>query len=202
MNENPTLLVVDDESGPRESLRMILDRRFDVTAVDGGEAAVRALRENHFDVVTLDLCMPGIDGFETLRRIRETDRTVEVVVVSSLPPHRAAWECMRLRAFDVLRKPFSGAEILATAEAALARRRAPSEHPVADDVVHRLAEQLAQSAAAERHDPIDEGVARYGRLLARCLRSLESPGEADRTLGGEDFLRSPAPGVRLGSSSP
>lgn len=191
MTQNPKLLVVDDESGPRESLRMILDRRFEVTTVDGGEAAVRALRESPFEVVTLDLCMPGMDGFETLRRIRETDRAVEVVVVSSLPPHRAAWECMRLGAFDVLRKPFSGGEILATAEAALARRRTPAQDPGASDVVRRLAEQIAENAAADRGDPRDESVARYGRLIARCLRSLEAPAEADRARG-----ENPVPSTR------
>ena len=120
----PTVLVVDDESGPREAFRFVLEDQFNVLTVESGWAALDALRENPVDVITLDMMMPAISGIETLERIREIDSDVEVVIVTALPADRVARECMRLRAFDVLAKPFSRAEIVSAAERAAARRSA------------------------------------------------------------------------------
>jgi len=72
--------------------------------------------------VTLDLRMPGMDGFETLRRIHDLDPEIEVVIVSAVPPFEVEPERSRLRAFDVVRKPFSATELVATAERAAAHR--------------------------------------------------------------------------------
>jgi CheY-like chemotaxis protein len=119
----PTVLVVDDESGPREAFRLVLESEFNVLTADSGWAALDALRQNPIDVITLDLMMPAISGIETLKRIRKIDTDVEVVIVTALPAPDAASECRRLRASEVLPKPFSKAAILAAAERAAARRR-------------------------------------------------------------------------------
>jgi DNA-binding NtrC family response regulator len=117
-----TVLVVDDEDGPREALRLVLESQFRVLTADGGAAALRALAETPVDVVTLDLRMPGMDGFETLRRIHALDPEIEVVIVSAVPPFQVDRESPRMRAFDVVRKPFSATEMMATAERAAAHR--------------------------------------------------------------------------------
>jgi len=119
----PTVLVVDDESGPREAFRLVLESEFNVLTAESGWAALDTLRHNPVDVITLDLMMPAISGIETLKRIRKIDADVEVVIVTAMPEPDAASECRRLRAFDVLPKPFSRAEILAAAERAAKRRR-------------------------------------------------------------------------------
>jgi cyclic di-GMP phosphodiesterase len=119
----PTVLVVDDESGPREAFRLVLESEFNVLTAESGWAALDTLRQNTVDVITLDLMMPAISGIETLKRIRKIDADVEVVIVSALPEADAALECRRLRASEVLPKPFSRAAILAAAERAAARRR-------------------------------------------------------------------------------
>jgi DNA-binding NtrC family response regulator len=164
-----TVLVVDDEDGPREALRLALGRQFTVLIADSGEAALRALGDTPIDVVMLDLRMPGMGGLETLRRIRELDPDVEVVIVTAVAPYDVAWECMRLRAFDVLRKPFSGAEIVAIAERAAASRSARryNHHKPIAPLVEELVKQLESMTG-----PAEQDVVRYVRLLARCLQSL------------------------------
>ena len=122
--ERPTVLVVDDESGPREAFRLVLEDEFNVLTAESGWAALDALRQNTVDVITLDLMMPAISGIETLKRIRKIDADVEVVIVSAMAAPDAASECKRLRAFEVLAKPFSRAEILSAADRAAARRSA------------------------------------------------------------------------------
>ena len=73
----PTILVVDDENGPREAFRLVLEDHFNVLTAESGSAALDVLRENRVDVVTLDLMMPFLSGIETLKRIRELDPEVE-----------------------------------------------------------------------------------------------------------------------------
>ena len=126
LNESapPTVLVVDDEAGPREAFRLVLERRFNVLTAEDGWTALDLLREKDVDVVTLDLMMPAISGLETLKRIRETGSDVEVLVVSAMPVRSMVAECTRLGAFAVLAKPFSRADIIAAADRAAESRKA------------------------------------------------------------------------------
>jgi DNA-binding response OmpR family regulator len=118
----PTVLVVDDENGPREAFRLVLEDHFNVLTADSGSAALGVLRDTPVDVVTLDLMMPVLSGVETLRRIRELDSDVEVVIVSAMPARDVTSKCVYLRAFEILAKPFSRVEILAAAKRASTRR--------------------------------------------------------------------------------
>jgi len=130
-----TVLVVDDEDGPREALRLVLESQFRVMTADGGAAALRTLAETPVDIVTLDLRMPGMDGFETLRRIHDLDPEIEVVIVSAVPPFEVALQRSKLGAFDVVRKPFSATEMVATAERAAAHRFARRGEPKAAETL-------------------------------------------------------------------
>jgi len=118
----PTVLVVDDENGPREAFRLVLEDHFNVLTAASGPAALDVLRENPVDIVTLDLMMPLLSGVETLKRIRQIDPDVEVVIVSALPQRDVTSQCVQLRAFEILAKPFSRVEILSAAKRASTRR--------------------------------------------------------------------------------
>lgn len=76
------VLIVDDEPGPGESIRLMLEPRFRVITAESGEQALRLLRRELVDVVTLDLMRPGLGGIETFKKIREMDSDVQIIIVS------------------------------------------------------------------------------------------------------------------------
>ena len=132
-SSRPTVLVVDDELGPREAFELVLESEFRVLKAASGWIALDILRTEHVDVVTLDLMMPAISGTETLRHIRDVDPQVEVIVVSAVPSRAEIAECRRLGAFDVLSKPFSRADILAVVAKAAASTRGRAEKRTGTD---------------------------------------------------------------------
>ncbi len=107
-----SVLIVDDEEGPRQALEYVLRPHFRVLAASSGEEAIDILRRERVDVVTLDLSMPGTDGLATLSRIREIIPEIAVVIVTAKGTLDNAKEAVRLRAFDFIQKPFSAAAVL------------------------------------------------------------------------------------------
>jgi DNA-binding NtrC family response regulator len=136
-----SILVVDDERGPREALRLIFERTYDVIVVDSGERAVEAMRRERIDLVTLDLKMPGMSGVETLAAIREIDPEVDVVVVTGFGSYDTAIEAMRLHAFDFLTKPFDVGRVLSTVARAVERRKSRSRRTPGEEI-DQLIDQL------------------------------------------------------------
>jgi len=114
-----TILVVDDELATRESLRMILKRNYDLLLAASGEEALVLLETRQPDLVLLDIIMPGIDGMETLKRIKEKNRKQQVVMITATKTVKTAVEAMKLGAFDYLTKPFDVNEITHVVEEGL-----------------------------------------------------------------------------------
>ena len=113
MGNQGTVLVVDDEVAPRESLRMILHPLYEVhTAADGEEALV-CLQNQEFDLVTLDMKMPGISGLEVLREIRRRKADVDVIIISGYMTSQNIQEAKQQGAVDVINKPFNVTDIVA-----------------------------------------------------------------------------------------
>jgi len=123
------VLVVDDEEGVRESLRLLLEPHFRVRTEASGEAALRALREESVDVVLLDLTMPDMSGVDTLAKIRELDEAVEVVIVTGYGSYQSSVDTLRLRAFDYVNKPLESERVLAIVRRAEESRRQRRETP-------------------------------------------------------------------------
>jgi two-component system, NtrC family, response regulator AtoC len=114
-----TILIVDDELAIRESLRMILKRRYDLMLAASGEEALTVLESKPPDLILLDIIMPGIDGMETLRRIKEKNPKQQVVMITATKTVKTAVEAMKLGAFDYLTKPFDVNEITHVVDEAL-----------------------------------------------------------------------------------
>ncbi|MCL6565354.1 MAG: sigma-54 dependent transcriptional regulator [Acidobacteriia bacterium] len=123
------ILIVDDEAGIRESLTSILrEEGYQAEAVATGEECLRAARETHFDLVLLDVWLPGLDGLETLRRLRELDSPPVVVMISGHGTVATAVRATKLGAFDYVEKPLSLEKTILTVKNALAHLRLEMEN--------------------------------------------------------------------------
>jgi putative nucleotidyltransferase with HDIG domain len=121
--QRATILVVDDEMGPRESLRMILRPTYEVLCARDGIEALEILRTTPIDLVTLDLNMPGIQGEELMRTIRREFPSVELIVITGYGTLENAAEAVRYGVSDYLQKPFDVVQVSASVFRALSRRR-------------------------------------------------------------------------------
>ncbi|HWP57278.1 MAG TPA: ATP-binding protein [Candidatus Acidoferrales bacterium] len=124
MNEKANILIVDDEMGPRESMRMILSPYHNVYTAESGARAIELLGQVAFDLVTLDLKMPGIPGIKVLEKVKEHDPDIEAIIVTGYGSMDTAVEGLRLGAFDYISKPFDVSHILSLVKRALERRHA------------------------------------------------------------------------------
>ena len=117
------VLVVDDELGPRESLRMILKPGYDIATADSGEAALKTLTTFHPDLVFMDIKMPQMDGIELLQRIKRSDPSIEVVMITAYASLETVKNALTHGAFEYLIKPFSRRDLEETVRRALQRRQ-------------------------------------------------------------------------------
>jgi DNA-binding NtrC family response regulator len=115
-----TILVVDDEASIRDSIRMILEyAKYGVLFAESGPKGLAILREQPVDAVLLDIKMPGKDGIEVLREIKDTRPEIPVVMVSGHGTVETAVEATKLGAFDFLPKPLDRDKLLITVRNAL-----------------------------------------------------------------------------------
>ena len=124
---HPRILIVDDDDGTREALEMILEDDYEVGSVADGQIALDKLNREDFDLVLLDLMMPGMDGIETLKRIKAYDKQIDVIMVSATDRAREATAAMTSGAYDYITKPFDAEAILTAIERALQKRSLEQE---------------------------------------------------------------------------
>ena len=113
----PSILVVDDEMGPRESLKMILNPYYNVHTADRGTQAVEMLKQVPVDLVTVDLKMPGFSGINVLEKVKQHDPDIEAIIITGYGSLDTAIEGLRLGAFDYISKPFDVNHILSLGSA-------------------------------------------------------------------------------------
>jgi DNA-binding response OmpR family regulator len=130
LDPHPTVLVVDDERGPRLALQLVLQRQYRVLTAESGEEALEILRSEPVDAVTLDLKMPGLAGQNTLSLIRGIDPNLPVIIITGYGSYESAVNALKLRAFDYVSKPFDSKKILLViGHAVEERRRAKAQDP-------------------------------------------------------------------------
>ena len=110
--ENVRILVVDDEEGMRDSLSEWLEEDgYDVTAVESGRKAIEKVREEPWNILLIDLKMPGLDGIETMREIKKIHSDLPVLIITAYATVSSAVSAMKEGAYDDVVKPFNPEEI-------------------------------------------------------------------------------------------
>jgi two-component system nitrogen regulation response regulator NtrX len=138
-----TVLIVDDEAGVRASLGGVLrDEGYTVDAVASGEAALEQLGRQNYDVILLDIWLPGVDGLVTLERVRERHAEAQVIMISGHASVEAAVRATKLGAFDFIEKPLSLDKTVLVVRNALRQRRLEVENRVLRARVDRRQQTL------------------------------------------------------------
>jgi two-component system, NtrC family, nitrogen regulation response regulator NtrX len=213
-----SILIVDDESSIRESLQGVLeDEGYKASAAESGEACLEMLRKQSFDVILLDIWLPGMDGLEALERIRENENAPEVVVISGHATIETAVRATKLGAFDFLEKPLSVERTLILIKNAIETRKlrlenrdlkkqmAPKSLIVGESIPMKALRQQIQLMAPTNGRVLIFGESGTGKELvahaihAHSLRKEEMFVEVNCAAIPEDLIESELFGHRRGS---
>ncbi len=123
MDKKASILVVDDEYGVLQSFKMVLGSDYNITLVESGEQALKQFSETSFDLILLDILLPDSNGIELLKKIKEIDPDVEVIMVSAVKDVKTAVEAMKFGAYDYIVKPFVVEEIINVVSRAIEKHR-------------------------------------------------------------------------------
>jgi len=185
----PTLLIVDDEAGPRESLRIIFKDRYQCAVATCGREGIEYARTHSVDAAILDIKMPDCSGVDVLREIKQLDPDTECIMLTGYETLETARAALRHGASDYLNKPFDVFAMRELLEKCLTRRQQKRQSQATFESLKtmngELAHELAQSNRAVTAGVISAGVvhelnnplsiiAGYTQMLARDLSQLET----------------------------
>ena len=188
----PTLLIVDDETGPRESLRMVFRDRFNCVVATCGREGIEYAREHTVDAAVLDIKMPDMSGVDVLREIKRFDPHTECIMLTGYETLETARAALRFGATDYLNKPFDVFSMRQLIDECISRRRRRLEADATlaslQEINQELAHELAQSNRAVSAGVISAGVvhelnnplsiiAGYVQLLERDVEQIRSGNE-------------------------
>ena len=184
MGRKIRVLVVDDDAVLRKLVSDQIARMgFDSAAAASGEEALDALAKSDFDVVLLDIRMPGLSGLDTLREIRKLEDPPEVIMLTADTSLGTGLEAMRLGAYDYLTKPATLDEIEAVIRKADEKRRLVRQNASLKDAVSRPSEEM-QGSLVYRSRAI-EGLVALAETAARADSTVIITGESGT---GKDVL--------------
>jgi signal transduction histidine kinase len=164
-----TLLIVDDEEGPRMSLRVIFKDQYDLLVAEDGPTAIRLAQKNPIDVAILDIRMAGMSGIEVLERLRFVQPDIEAVMITAFETTDTIRQALRLRAADYINKPFDIATIRTAVNGAMQRRMLESE-------IHTSAEKVNELLAELQNQKVEEQIARTrGEIYASIIHDINGP---------------------------
>lgn len=165
----PKVLIIDDDRGPRESLRFILKYDYEVLTASGVREGLVLIEQHRFDVIVLDVRMPERSGIEGLDDIRRLDRDVSIIMFTGYASLEVACEAFRHLANDFVAKPPDTDEILVVVArnvtSSRARRRQSAVSRELEDMNRQLADEIEQS----------RGLAALGLASDELIHDMNSP---------------------------
>jgi two-component system nitrogen regulation response regulator NtrX len=166
------ILIVDDEAGVRASLAGVLrDEGYQVESVDSAEAALEQVMRRSYDVILLDIWLPGLDGLEALERLRQRQVEAEVIMISGHGNIENAVRATKLGAFDFIEKPLSLDKTVLSVRNAIRQRQLAAENRALRAKVDRRPVMVGESAVIGR---LREQVAMAAPTNGRVLISGEN----------------------------
>src|ERR687896_623990 len=163
----PAILIVDDEPGVRSALSGVLrDEGYEVDAADSGEAALERLTRQTYDVVVLDVWLPGMDGLATLARMRERQVETQVGIISGHGNIESAVRAIKMGAFDFVEKPLSLEKTVLVVRNALRQRHLEAENQALRAKVETQHTMVGESYAMQQlREQVRMAAPTNGRVL-------------------------------------
>lgn len=168
-SEKPAVLVIDDEIGPRESLKILLKDLYSVSLAKNGDEGISLLSSGNFDVVILDLRMPGKSGLETLEEIRKINQDVPVIILTGFGTLESAQKAVHLNIFEFISKPFDVNEMKDTVRRAVEKSKINRSTKLIMNQLKKLNLDLEDKMREL------EKFAIVGKLSAEMLHEINNP---------------------------
>ena len=164
-----TLLIVDDEEGPRQSLRVIFKDEYDLLMAEDGPTAIELAQKHPIDVAVLDIRMAGMSGIEVLERLKYVNPGIEAIMMTAFETTDTIRQALRLRACDYINKPFDLATIRAAVSQAMQRHTLESE-------IHSSAEKVQELLSELQNQKVEEQLAKTrGDIYASIIHDINGP---------------------------
>jgi signal transduction histidine kinase len=164
-----TLLIVDDEEGPRQSLRVIFKDDYDLLMAEDGPTAIELAQKHDIDVAVLDIRMAGMSGIEVLERLKYVKPEIEAIMMTAFETTDTIRQALRLRACDYINKPFDIATMRSAVGQAMQRRKLESE-------IHSSAENVQDLLVELQNQRIEEQIAKTrGDIYASIIHDINGP---------------------------
>jgi two-component system, sensor histidine kinase and response regulator len=164
-----TLLIVDDEEGPRQSLRAMFKDDYEVLLAADGPAAIALARDNKIDVAVLDIRLGDMSGIEVLERLKYVDPSIDAVMLTAYETAETLHQALRLRACEYFAKPFDVPTMRAAVANAMLRRTIESDLHTNEEKMQQLAGELLNQKIEE------ETSATRGEIYASIIHDINGP---------------------------
>jgi signal transduction histidine kinase len=163
------LLIVDDEDGPRQSLRVIFKDEYDILMAEDGPSAIELAQKHDIDVAVLDIRMAGMSGIEVLERLKYVNPAIEAIMMTAFETTDTIRQALRLRACDYINKPFDLATMRSAVSQAMQRRTLESE-------IHSSAEKVQELLTELQNQRVEEQIAKTrGDIYASIIHDINGP---------------------------
>jgi two-component system, sensor histidine kinase and response regulator len=164
-----TLLIVDDEDGPRQSLRVIFKDDYDLLMAEDGPTAIELAQNNDIDVAVLDIRMAGMSGIEVLERLKYVKPDLEAIMMTAFETNDTIRRALQLRACDYINKPFDLATMRDAVGKAMQRHKLEGE-------INSSAEKIQELFAELQEQRVAEKIAKErGEIYAHIFHDINGP---------------------------